>query len=299
MNYNIQTLLRSLGNQQPQSGPQGIDPNLALVMQAMGMMPKQMDTQGRPIIPGQQNPSLMDQHYARQQNPGAMADRYGAQMFSQGPARVQGPQQQVTARQPIEGLPGQVGPAMGLRQTPVNMSPTADEQASMQGYRDAMKQALMPPTQASRGPAAPQGPPAPQMPAWQGPPMPDARQEAGNISDVARRQWEAGQRAPVPMPMFAGMPDLSGQVREMAPGTQTFPGPYNAKGPNGPLIAGFPDRSVEVRAMPQGSPTFNPFSPPGLPQTGMGAAAGQLATKATSLQEWIRKMGALRKSTVR
>jgi len=246
MNYNIQTLLRSLNNQQqsPQ-GPQGIDPNLALVMQAMGMMPRQMDTQGRPIIPGQENPSLMDQHYARQRNPGAMADRYGAPQFSQGPARVQGPQQQVTARQPIEGLPGQVGPAMGLRQTPINMSPTGEERASMQGYRDAMKKALMPPTQQSVvPPRVAQTPMTAVPPAWQGPiqgpPEWQGPPNVGPWQGPIQTEWQGPPSSAAPK--IAGFPDLSSQVRPWAPA----------------MIAGFPDRSLEVRAMSPTSQTYNP-----------------------------------------
>jgi len=141
---NIQQLLSAMGrlSQQPQQPqqPAGVGPNLALVMEAMGMMPRQMDTQGRPIVAGQQNPSLMDQHYARQANPQAMRDRYSSPTFAMGPARVDGGQAPITAHQPVTGLPGQVGPAYSLQQTPINMQPTSEEIASMQGVRQQVQQ---------------------------------------------------------------------------------------------------------------------------------------------------------------
>lgn len=143
MNYNIQQLMALMGRgQQPTqtSGSPQLDPNLSMLMQAMGMMPRRLDTQGRPIVPGQENPSLMDQHYARQANPQAMQDRYSAPTFAMGPARVDKGSAPIVAHQPVTGLPGQVGPAYSVNRTPVNMSPTPEEVASMQGYRDQIKQ---------------------------------------------------------------------------------------------------------------------------------------------------------------
>ena len=145
MAFNIQQLmsLMNRGQSQPQpQQPTGIDPNLALLLQGMGMAPRHLDTQGRPIVPGQTNPSLLDQHYARQANPQAMRDRYSSGTFAQGPARVDNGQAPVVARQPVTGLPGQVGPAYSLQQTPINMSPTPSENADMQSYRDVMKRQM-------------------------------------------------------------------------------------------------------------------------------------------------------------
>ena len=106
--------------------------------------------QGRPIVGGVENPSNMDQHYARQGNAEAMRQRYSAPTFAMGPndpnrrapATPLPPQGAITARQPVTGLPGQVGPAYSMTQTPINMFPSPEEGDAMDMVRKQYRQTM-------------------------------------------------------------------------------------------------------------------------------------------------------------
>ena len=187
LNPNILALLRQTqtsGNSQPTD--QGVNPNLEMILQAMGMMPRQLDLQGRPILSGVKNPSTMDQHYARQSNPEAMKDRYSSPTFAMGPndpnrmapaTKLPG-QGQIVAHQPISGLPGQVGPAYGTQMTPINMSPSADENAAMDAVRQQYRKTMFPAKTQTVSPSAVlqgQMPTAPQTQQRQAPQTPGVR----------------------------------------------------------------------------------------------------------------------------
>jgi len=238
-NPNILALLRQTqtsGNAQPTD--QGVNPNLEMILQAMGMMPRQLDLQGRPILSGVKNPSTMDQHYARQANPEAMKDRYSSPTFAMGPndpnrmapaTKLPG-QGQIVAHQPISGLPGQVGPAYGTQMTPINMSPSADENAAMDAVRQQYRKTMFPTQTSPTNPVPtlpqPQVSPVSQTTQQAPSPVPSIKEEAQELLRQGVAQWDAGQRPVLPPPMIAGMPDLSGQIREGNPwASSTLPQP--------------------------------------------------------------------------
>ena len=301
LNPNILALLRQgMTSDQRSNAPQGLDPNLEMILQGMGMMPRRLDMQGRPIVGGVENPSTMDQHYARQNNPDAMRQRYSAPTFAMAPndpnrmapATPLPSQGKIVAHQPVSGLPGQVGPAYSTQMTPINMYPSPTEGDAMDSvrrqYRQTMQQGRV---QTQQAPAEWQGAPAPAMPQWQGPPMPDARTQMQNFQTSGTRTLDVGNpfvpsASPTPAQSTMDLREAQMPPNSSIPATQPV-----AQTPSIPEWQGAPYVNPVAKHLSQlGAsalqqyPMLNAFAPP-IPQS----APPRVDTSAGSVFDMLRK----------